>query len=163
MEFLSDLLEGLSWWHWGVLGLGLILSELLLPMFVLVWFGLGALLVMVAVLVLPGLSVTVQLLAWTVLSLAMVALWFKVFRRDAHKVLTGRASAQLEGEMGLLTENVAPFHKGKVRFQKPFLGTDQWECLSDETLEAGTRVRVIRVEGSLVTVGKAIPRGGEKA
>ncbi len=35
----------LEWWHWAVTGILLILSELAVPAFVLVWFGLGALLV----------------------------------------------------------------------------------------------------------------------
>ncbi len=35
------------WWHWAVAGLVLILTELAIPAFVLIWFGLGALLVAV--------------------------------------------------------------------------------------------------------------------
>ena len=35
----------LEWWHWVVFGFVLIIAELAVPQFVLVWFGLGALLV----------------------------------------------------------------------------------------------------------------------
>ena len=35
----------LEWWHWVVGGIVLILAELAIPSFFIVWFGLGALLV----------------------------------------------------------------------------------------------------------------------
>jgi signal peptidase I len=38
-----------EWWHWAVSGIVLILAELVVPAFVLVWFGLGALLVALVV------------------------------------------------------------------------------------------------------------------
>ena len=141
------------WWQWALLGFGCILAELALPMFVLIWFGLGAL-VVAAALALTDFDLTSQVLVWTVLSLALTGLWFLVFKRGHHRSLVGRASAQFVGEVGMLTESVAPFKKGRVRFQKPLLGSDQWECIADETLDVGARVKVLRVEGSLITVGK---------
>ena len=145
----------LLWWHWAVIGFGFILAELLMPAFVLVWCGLGALVVMAALLLAPDLSLTFQMLLWTISSVLLVVLWFSVFRRGAHKILIGRSSAHIEGEVGMLTEAVAPFKNGKVRFQKPILGSDLWECISDEPIEIGARVKVLRVEGSLITVAKA--------
>ena len=52
-----------EWWHWAVLGIGLVIAELAVPAFFIVWFGLGALLVSVVVLVVPSLGLTAQLLA----------------------------------------------------------------------------------------------------
>lgn len=144
----------LLWWHWAVAGLGFMLAELLLPSFVLVWFGLGALLVMLALLIAPETGLVWQILIWTISSILMVVLWFRVFRREHHKVLIGRASAQIVGEVGMLTEAVAPFKNGRVRFQKPVVGSDQWDCVADEELPVGTRVKVLKVEGSIITVGK---------
>lgn len=43
----------LVWWHWLALGLLLIGSELLLPAFYLIWFGLGALLTGLVVALVP--------------------------------------------------------------------------------------------------------------
>jgi hypothetical protein len=85
----------------------------------------------------------------------MVVLWFKVFKRSFHKVLIGRSSAHIEDEVGMLTEAVAPFKNGKVRFQKPILGSDTWECIADEPIGIGARVKVVRMEGSMITVAKA--------
>ncbi len=144
----------LLWWHWAIIGFGFILAELLLPAFVLIWFGLGGLLVMLAMLLVPGMGMTSQILLWTISSLLMMGLWFKVFKRHQHKILVGRASAHIEGEIGILTEPVAPFKNGRVRFQRPVLGSDNWECISDDTISVGERVQVLKVEGSLVTVGR---------
>ena len=95
----------LAWWHWLVLGLGLGLLELLVPSFFIIWFGLGALLVGLAMMVLPELSFTTQVALWTVASVAMTVLWFKVLRGDADKTRSGRADEAL-GEIGVLVRAV---------------------------------------------------------
>lgn len=144
----------LLWWHWAVLGFAFILAELLLPAFVLVWFGLGGFFVMAALLLMPDLALSSQLLIWTLSSIVMTALWFRVFKRNQHKSLIGRSSASLVGEIGMIAEAVAPFKPGKVRFQKPMVGSDIWACTAQEEIAAGTRVRVESVEGNTVIVKK---------
>lgn len=144
----------IEWWHWAVGGLALIVAELVVPAFVVVWFGLGALVVAAAV-ALTAIGTTAQLALWLVVSVAMVAGWFKVFRPNMHKTRIGMADANVVGEIGMLVRNVAPFEKGQVRFQKPILGTDVWECIADETIKSGERVRVLDVEGSFLKVGRA--------
>ena len=67
------------------MGIGLIIAELAVPAFFIVWFGLGALLVSVVVLVAPSLGLTAQLLTWTVASVAMVVIWFRIFKPGMHK------------------------------------------------------------------------------
>lgn len=143
------------WWHWALVGFGFLLAELMLPVFVLVWFGLAGFLVMLAMLVVPDLSLTAQVLIWTLASLAMMGLWFRIFRRSYHKILVGRSSANLEGEIGVIAQPVAPFKPGKVRFQKPLVGSDVWDCLAEEEISHGARVRVVRVEGNKVVVRRA--------
>ena len=142
-----------EWWHWVVAGVILILAELAVPAFVLVWFGLGALIVALLVAVM-SIGVTAQLAAWLATSLLLVFLWFKVFRPESHKTRIGMSEPAMIGEVGLLVRDVAPFDKGEVRFQKPLLGTDTWPCIADEEIMAGTRVKVVAVEGSLLKVGR---------
>lgn len=144
----------MEWWQWAVGGLLLILAELAVPAFVLIWFGLGALLVALLLAVLPHLGWTAQLTIWLIGSLAFVALWFKWFKPNRHKTRVGMSEANIIGEIGLLTHEVAAFQKGEVRFQKPMLGSDVWPCIADEQISAGARVRVLAVEGSLLKVGK---------
>lgn len=143
------------WWLWAIGGIALILAELAVPAFVLIWFGLGALVVALVELVGPGFSLTTQFATWLVVSLALVFLWFKIFKPGFFKTRVGLSDTAAIGEVGILTKEVAPFQKGEVRFQKPTLGSDVWACISDEPLSGGTRVRVLSVEGSLLKVGRA--------
>ncbi|TRZ69243.1 MAG: NfeD family protein [Rhodocyclaceae bacterium] len=144
----------IEWWQWAVAGIVLVLTELAVPAFVLIWFGLGALVVALIVGVLPQFSVTAQLSVWLVVSVAMVALWFKIFKPGFHKTRVGMSDANVIGEIGLLTREVAPFQNGEVRFQKPMVGSDVWPCMADEAIPTGARVKVLTVEGSFLKVGK---------
>ena len=142
-----------EWWHWIVGGIVLILAELVVPSFFIVWFGLGALLVGLLALAF-NLSLTAQLATWTLASLAMVWLWFRVFKQSFVKTRAGTAEGEAIGEIGLLVGAVAPFERGKVRFQRPVLGSDEWVCLADTAIAAGERVKVVAVEGSFLKVSK---------
>ena len=147
----------LAWWHWMVLGLGLGLVELAVASFFIIWFGLGALLVGVAMLVAPGMVFSTQILLWTAASVAMTALWFRVLRKDAGKTRSGQANEAL-GEIGVLVRAVEPLGvnsaRGEVRFQKPVMGSDVWPCLAEDAIAAGERVRVLAVDGQILKVGK---------
>ena len=145
----------IEWWHWVLGGLGLVLLELALPSFFVIWFGLGALLVGLSMLALPALSLTAQIALWIITSVVLVVLWFSVFKRSQHKTLIGTAAGEVIGEVGLLVSAVAPFQRGKVRFQRPLLGAEEWVCMAETAITAGERVRVVSVEGSFIKVAKA--------
>lgn len=147
----------LAWWHWMILGLGLGLLELVVPSFFIIWFGLGALLVGIAMLGIPGMAFSTQILLWTVASVAMTVLWFRVFRRDDGRTRSGQANEAL-GEVGILIRPVTALGvdpaRGEVRFQKPVMGSEVWPCLADEAIAAGERVKVLAVDGQILRVGK---------
>ena len=143
-----------EWWHWAVAGIGLILAELAVPAFVLIWFGLVALIVALVRSLFVDIDLTVQLAVWLVASVILTALWFRVFKPGKLKTRVGSSDASAIGEIGLLACDVAPFVRGEVRLQKPVLGTDVWPCISEEPIVSGTRVRVLAVEGSLLRVGR---------
>ena len=143
-----------EWWHWAVLGIGLIIAELAVPAFFIVWFGLGALLVSLVVLVAPSMGLTAQLLTWTVASVAMVVIWFRIFKPGMHKTRVGMSDSNIVGEVGMLIRDVEPFQKGQVRFQKPLVGSEVWDCIADEPIKSGERVKVLGIEGSFLKVGR---------
>lgn len=149
------MLNALQWWHWVVFGIALTLAELAIPSFFIVWFGLGALLVGLLLVVVPELSLTAQLALWTLASIAMVALWFRVFRPGLQRTRIGQSDGEIIGEAGLLVADVAPYSRGRARFQKPLLGSEEWACIADEEIAAGQRVRVVSVEGSFLKVTRA--------
>ncbi|MDX5410837.1 MAG: NfeD family protein [Thauera sp.] len=145
----------LEWWHWEIAGLALVLLELALPSFFVIWFGLGAMLTGLVLFAVPDLVLSKQIAAWIIASMAMTVLWFSVARRSRFRTLIGTAAGEVIGEVGLLVSAVAPFERGKVRFQRPVLGAEEWACVAETAIAAGERVRVLSVEGSYVKVTKA--------
>lgn len=141
----------LEWWHWIVLGILLALAELVVPAFFIIWFGLGALGVGLAVLAWPVLSLAGQLILWAALSAALTALWFR-YLKPRTMTQVGTSGAALTGEVGVLVGELGPQTRGQVRFQKPLLGADLWVCYAETPIPAGTRVRVVAVEGSFLKV-----------
>lgn len=145
----------LLWWHWVVLGIVLVVLELAVPMFFLVWFGAGAIVVGIALAVLPALSFPWQIVLWIACSVAFIAAWFRVFRPGAHKTRIGMSRGEVIGEVGLVTRDIRPYDRGQVRFQKPLLGDDLWDSIADEEIKVGERVKVLEIEGNLLKVGRA--------
>lgn len=131
--------------------------ELFVASFFVIWFGLGALLVGLAMLAFPAMAFSAQILLLTAASVAMTVFWFKVLRNDGGKTRSGQADEAL-GEIGVLVRAVEPLGiesaRGEVRFQKPVMGADVWPCLADEAIAAGTRVRVLAVDGQILKVAK---------
>lgn len=144
----------IEWWYWAIGGILLVLLELAIPSFFILWFGLGALLV-AGVALLAELPLTGQLLLWIAASLAMVVLWFRVFSPRRHRTLVGTADGEVIGEVGLLVGSVAPFARGRVRFQRPILGAEEWACVAESDIAAGERVKVVSIEGSYLRVARA--------
>ena len=143
----------MQWWIWLVFGIALILLELVLPTFFILWFGIGAVLVSLISLAAPSLQLDMQVLLWVLMSSVTTALWFKLFRRKQPDVRWTVES--VIGEMGLLTAGVSEFQKGRVRFQKPILGNEEWTCIADSEIAAGERVRLTAIEGNIARVIRA--------
>jgi membrane protein implicated in regulation of membrane protease activity len=144
----------LEWWHWMIAGVALMLLELAIPAFFVVWFGLGALIVGLLLLVAPSLSFAGQLITWIAASIAFVILWVKVFKAGVHRTTVGLSKGQFAGEYGLVTRDIQPFQKGQIRFQKPILGSETWEAIADEKIIVGERIEVLDVEGQILRVAK---------
>ena len=143
-----------EWWYWIVLGLCLVMSELVVPAFFVIWFGIGALLVGATLLLMPTLGMAVQLMLWAGLSTLLVIFWFRYLKPKTVS-LAGSSSAQAIGEVGLLVSDLCPDSRGQVRLQKPVLGSDLWECYAETPIKAGERVRVVKIEGHFIKVEAA--------
>jgi membrane protein implicated in regulation of membrane protease activity len=143
-----------EWWHWIVLGLCLTIVELAVPAFFIIWFGIGAIGVGVALLIAPDLAVATQILLWSGLSTVLVVFWFR-YLKPRTVTSVGTSAASVAGEVGILVGEISPETRGQVRFQKPILGSDVWECYADTRIKAGQRVRVVLVDGSFIKVEEA--------
>lgn len=142
------------WWHWVVLGVALVIAELAIPAFFVIWFGFGAIVTGIVLAAFPSMSLAGQVLLWTLASLVFVWLWFKVFKTGVLETRVGKSTGQLVGEVGMIVERTQPFRMGRIKFQKPILGSDTWECRSDQELNVGGRAKVLAVEGRIVHVAR---------
>jgi inner membrane protein len=142
----------LNWITWLVAGLLLMMSELFFASFFILWFGLGAVIVGLVMLVVPGMAFSAQMILWAVSSLAFVLGWFKFFKPHALKNQTAISQSAFHGEIAVVARDIKPYAKGLVQFQKPILGDDKWEAFADSDIAAGERVRVVSVDGNLLKV-----------
>lgn len=139
-----------DWQIWIALGVALAVLEIFTATFFILWFAVGAVLIGVVALAVPGFTLGTQIVSWVLLSSLIAMVWLKCFRKRGPE--TRWSVDEVLGEVGLLTVAVAPFQKGRVRFQKPILGAEEWACVADEAISAGTRVRLVKVEGGSVRV-----------
>jgi membrane protein implicated in regulation of membrane protease activity len=148
IEFLTN---DLLWWHWVTFGLVLVVSEILVPLFVVIWFGLSAIVVGLIDLSLDT-TFAVELSIWIILSILFLALWFSFFKnKDIEK--SGQANNKFDTR-GIVTEVIKHGHRGKVHFDSPFLGSSEWVASSDHDIEVGEAIKIIEVSGQLIKVKK---------
>jgi len=141
------------YWHWLVLGLLLIIAELFIPSFTIFWFGLGALLVGILLLIIPSLPLTGQLLLFAFASILFTFLWFRYLRplmSDRTKAGLSREAAL--GETGQVIQVPVEGRRGKVRFTTPLLGADEWPFICEQTVIIGDRVIVRDISGNTLIV-----------
>lgn len=145
----------LAYWHWVVLGVLLMLLEIFLPTFTALWFGAGAVIVGLIVLLFPGLSVAVQMTLWTAFSAVLTWAWFKYLKPLAiDRTKAGLSLEAIVGEVGQVITVPMENRRGMLRFPAPVLGSDEWSFISDQELAAGDRVRVTDVSGNSLMVTK---------
>lgn len=145
----------IAYWHWIIFGLLLSLSEIFAMSFVLLWFGLSAIVVGI-LLALIKFSVTVQILLWMFLSAFNVYAWFKwVSPKFKNKTFSGMSREKMLGQVGTVIEfNAMHAGRGKLRFPAPILGADEWQFICEETLDVGGRVVVKEFSGNSLIVTK---------
>ncbi len=148
IEFLSI---NLLWWHWIILGLILVASEIFIPLFIVLWFGLSALIVGLVDLGFET-SFMSELFLWIVLSVLFLALWL-IFFKDKTITKSGQSDFTLDTK-GVVIQDISLSSRGKVRFETPVLGDREWQASSDEKIEVGESVRIVKVIGQLIKVKK---------
>lgn len=136
-------------WHWVVLGVVLILSELILPAFAALWFGVSALIVALLYWLFPMMSPSLQIILWMLLSIFATIAWFKwVKPLSIDKTQAGLSREATIGQIGMVIQTHLSHEQIKVRFPVPVLGSDEWQCRCLNPVEIGDRVRVIDILGN---------------
>lgn len=151
MDTILPWLETLTFWHWMVLGVVLVVLELLMPGIWFLWLGLGALTTGVIVLIASELPWQIQSVIFCALSVISIVIGRLIMRTKApedHPTLNRRAE-QYIGQVYVLEDATERGH-GRVR-----IGDSVWRVrLADPAAElsAGDKVTVTGVEGATLQV-----------
>ena len=145
----------MAYWYWLAFGMGLMAVELFLPSFTALWFGIGAIIVGVLLLAMPGISLTWQVLIWAIASATFTVAWFRYFRnRSPDRTKAGLGREAVLGEAAIVLHAAVGEKRGMVRFGAPKLGSDEWQFICRQAVTEGDRVIVDDVSGNTLIVSK---------
>lgn len=146
----------LLYWHWIVLGMILMLSEIYIGSFFIFWFGAAAVVVGLLLIPSPEISEAAQVIIWAFSSTSFAVAWFKFFKPFAtDKTKAGLSKEALLGKTGQVLSPPNGEKFGTVRFSIPLLGSDEWLIISKDELAIGDRVSVLDLSGNSLIVEKA--------
>ncbi|HEU4838150.1 MAG TPA: NfeD family protein [Micavibrio sp.] len=146
-------LEMMEFWHWLVFGLLLLVVEVFVFGAVLMWFGFAALLVGLLVFFIPALIWMPSLVLWAFLSVLLAFGWH-LYRKKHPPTGTpstiNRRGEQIVGRHFALLKDivngVGELHVDDTR----------WKIISHHDLPAGSKVKVVAVEGTSLRVEEYI-------
>ena len=139
------------WWHWMAFGLLLIAAEIVVPSFVVIWFGIAAVVVALIDLFFST-TFSTELFWWILFSVLFLYIWFKQYKpRTLTK--SGQADENM-GVKGVVTEEIVPFGRGRAKFEIPVLGSSEWVVTADEKITAGEEVVSVEALGNMLKVKK---------
>jgi membrane protein implicated in regulation of membrane protease activity len=146
-------LDNVVFWHWWILAGVLLILELTSPVFFFLWLGFAAAAVGFILLLVPGISLEVQLVMFGVLSVVAVVAWRRY--REVHppksdQPLLNQRGQQYTGRVFTLDEPIVN-GVGKVE-----VDDSTWRVKGPD-LPAGQRVRVTGVDGVVFVVESADP------
>lgn len=145
---------GLQPWHWAVIGMLLMIGELFIPSFAMLWFGVAALMTALLLWAVP-MGLLSQVVIWLGLSIVVCILWFRLIQpRIKTRTKAGLGGSVIVGEIGMIVSPVLTNGLGVVRFSVPKVGAAEWVCrtLDGRPIEVGTRVIVTAVMGNELIV-----------
>jgi membrane protein implicated in regulation of membrane protease activity len=153
-------MEDYVWIIWGVFGVILLVAEIFTTGFVLLWFGIGA--IVAALASLAGFGYPFQFLVFFAVSIALTVASRTLFAKHfAHKELDGGLKTGMDalpGKVGtVVTSSRGALHEGAV---KVYGSTwTAYPAEGEEELEAGDRVVVESVRGASIYVRRvgAVP------
>ncbi len=154
MELFGFNLEELVYWHWWVLAGVCFVLEVLSMSFFFLWLGVSAVFVGVVHLVAPGMPWQIQFTLWAVLSVVGAVGWRMYKKKNPNPIksdqpLLNRRGEQYVGRVFTL-EKATENGFGKVKVDDSI-----WKIECADDLEAGKKVKVLSVDGTILQVEPA--------
>ena len=143
--------EQIRTWHvWLLLGLALVVAEILIPAFFVLWFGVGAL--VAALLAFLGMSQAVQVSAFLAISFLLL-----VFSRTIFQSMLFRSQQSVATNVEALKGRQAVVLKaidGSLKTGSVKIGGEVWSAICEEETQIleGAKVEVLDVVGNKVQV-----------
>ncbi|MEJ5360760.1 MAG: NfeD family protein [Spirochaetota bacterium] len=140
---------------WLAVGIVLMAVEIILPGFIIFWFGIGA--VITAAFVYIGLlqSEISQWFCFFISSGAFLVFWFG-YLKDKVKVKTADDALDitLAGRKGKCVQDIIPPQIGEVELFEPFHGVTVWKAQSKELIHKDELIVVEGADGIKLIVKK---------
>jgi membrane protein implicated in regulation of membrane protease activity len=140
-------LQDLHWWHWWILAAVLFAVETFLPGVLAIWFAAAALFVGGLLLVMP-VPWQLQLVLFGVLGIVAMQLWRRFRSPEAPESEQPALNQRGQHYVGQSFTLVEPIRDGSGKIQ---VGDTVWLAQGSDA-PAGTRVRVIGVNGAVLRV-----------
>jgi membrane protein implicated in regulation of membrane protease activity len=137
MEYFASA-QNIQWLIWLGVGLVFVIAELVVPAFIVVFFGVGAFIAGATAFF--GATVPVQLVVFGVSSVILLIL----FRKMMADTFTGEKAEDEEesnviGQQAEVVDPIRPPQPGRIKFQGSF-----WSARSSEAVEQGSMVRIVK-------------------
>ena len=142
----------MTWWIWVAAGIALVLSEFMVPGFVVCFFGAGAILTGLLLVFFPGIGLAWQILIFVIASVIFTLLGRKCFLGASSRRTQDPDLDDCTGERAVVTQEISPEHPGKVEFHGSF-----WTAVSDQPLPVGREVRIVNRKNLVLTVSDQQP------
>jgi inner membrane protein len=142
------MIEGISFWHWWILAVILIVIEILSPMVFALWMAVSAGVVGIILMIAPEMDWKYQLLVFSVLSVVSIVFWRFYLRKNPTKTDHPTLSRRGEKYIGRAFTLSEPIKNGRGRIN---VDDTSW-AVSGEDCESISEVRVTGVDGTLLIV-----------
>lgn len=150
-EIVMALLENLEFWHWWVLGVALLVLEVTAPGTFFLWLAIAAGVTGVAAFAFPAMGWPLQLVLFAVLAVASVLGGRAFVKRHPIRSDDNTLNRRGEQQVGKIYALADAIQNGRGTLK---VGDSVWRVEGPD-LPAGTRVRVVAVEGAVLKVEKA--------
>lgn len=144
-----DILIDPFFYNWLILGAVLMIIEVASFTLLFFWVAIAAFIMAGISYVLPNLTLTQHLLIFSVLSVACVIIWHRLFKKTQDKLGDKRMNNRAEryiGRTAALIDDTDNQH-GKIRIDDSL-----WRVQTDKDLTAGTVVEILSADGVILHV-----------
>lgn len=139
-------------WIWSALGLVMLAVEMATGTFYMLWFGISALSLAIAMWMFPNISQAMQLAMFAALSISSLAIWKLNYKKTETHSRVGQAQGEEIGRVSIVLAACNANQNGTIRFTQGLMGSREWPAISKETIAEGVEARVLAVEGNALRI-----------